>query len=93
VERRIDWVHLPVPRDRDDDAYFKPLTELAMQPATELYLGLLHHTDGIDGTRRRMAVANKFCPEYGIATECGFGRRDPSTMLELLRIHAEIADD
>jgi len=25
-------------------------------------------------------------------SECGFGRRDPATIAELLRIHAEVAD-
>ena len=29
--------------------------------------------------------------DFSIATECGFGRRDPKTIPELLRIHAEIA--
>jgi hypothetical protein len=28
----------------------------------------------------------------GIATKCGFGRRDPRTIPELLRVHAEAAD-
>lgn len=25
VDRRIDWVHIPVPIERDDDACFAPL--------------------------------------------------------------------
>ena len=29
---------------------------------------------------------------FGIATECGFGRRPAETIPELLRIHAEAAD-
>jgi hypothetical protein len=36
-------------------------------------------------------VAEKFAPEFSIATECGFGRRRPETIPELLRIHAEVA--
>jgi hypothetical protein len=33
-----------------------------------------------------------YSEEFFIATECGFGRRDPRTIPELLRIHAEVAD-
>ena len=38
-----------------------------------------------------MAAADRFCSSYGIATECGMGRRDPATVEPLLRIHAELA--
>ena len=31
------------------------------------------------------------CTDFSIATECGFGRRRPDTIPELLRIHAEVA--
>jgi hypothetical protein len=53
-------------------------------------LGLVHHTDGVAGTRARMATADKFVSEYDVATECGFGRRDPATIPDLLRIHREV---
>lgn len=92
VHRSIQWIHMPVPRDRSDDAYFAPLSDLRLKPETELYLGLVHHSDGVAGTRQRIAAAAKVIPDFGIATECGMGRRDPSTMLELLRVHAEVAD-
>ncbi len=91
LPRRIDFVHMPVPRGRDDDAYFAPLARLALRPETELYLGLVHFTDGVDGTRRRMAAASRVRPDFGIATECGFGRRAPETVKRLLEIHAEVA--
>jgi hypothetical protein len=91
AERPIQWVHLPVPRDRDDDAYFAPLRNLRLRPETELYLGLVHLTDGVAGTRRRLQAAERVVPDFGIATECGFGRRPPETIPELLRIHAAVA--
>ena len=50
------------------------------------FLGLVHLTDGVDGARTSMEVAGKFVSDYGIATECGFGRRDPATIHELLAI-------
>ena len=91
VTRSIDLVHMPVPRDRTDDAYFAPLSRLKLQSKAELCLGLIHYTDGVDGTMRRLAAAKKFRSDFSLATECGFGRRDPSTLLGLLRLHADVA--
>jgi hypothetical protein len=91
VKRPINLIHMPVPRDRSDDAYFAPLTKLQLRPETTLALGLVHHTDGLEGTTRRMATARKYVANFTIGTECGFGRRKPETILELLRIHAEAA--
>ncbi len=36
-------------------------------------------------------TAEKYAAQFLIATECGFGRRAPETIAELLRIHAEVA--
>jgi hypothetical protein len=91
IRRPLQLVHMPVPRDRDDDAYFAPLKGLALAPETELCLGLVHLTDGVEGSKRRLATARKFIEKFSIATECGFGRRDPRTIPELLRIHDEVA--
>ena len=86
VGRRSDFVHMAVPRDRNDPAYYAPLEELDIGD-TRLILGLVHYTDGIAGTRDRLAVAEKYVRDFGIATECGFGRRAASTIPDLLRIH------
>jgi hypothetical protein len=91
IKRPIALIHMPVPRDRADDAYFAALSRLRLHPETELCLGLVHYTDGIAGTRRRLATAERHATRFSIATECGFGRRDPATIPELLRIHAETA--
>ncbi len=92
IKRPVQLIHMPVPRNRSDDAYFAPLERLKLQPETELCLGLVHHTDGIEGTKRRLETAKRHAAHFSIATECGFGRRDPATIPELLRIHAIIAD-
>jgi hypothetical protein len=91
IRRSIELIHMPVPRDRSDEAYFAPLKALRLKPETELCLGLVHYTDGVAGTRNRLAAAEKFVKEFSIATECGFGRRQPDTIPELLRIHADVA--
>jgi methionine synthase II (cobalamin-independent) len=91
VERRIDWVHFAVPRDRDDAAYFAPLSNLEARPETRVALGLVHYTDGLEGARRRMEAARKVLPDFAVATECGFGRRPPETIRDLMRMHVEAA--
>lgn len=90
--RPIAWFHLPVPRERDDEGYFAPLADLRLSPETELYLGLLHATDGVEGAERRIAAARRAAPAFGVATECGFGRRPAETIGPLLDLHAATAD-
>jgi hypothetical protein len=87
LAREMTWIHFPVPRDRSDARYFSPLGQLSLSRDTEIYLGLVHFTDGEIGTRQRMATASSHLPNYGIATECGWGRRDPATIEKLLEIH------
>ncbi len=92
LQRNLNYIHMPVPRDRFDDAYFAPLAGLALAPETELYLGLVHMTGGEDGIRRRIAAASRVRPDFGIGTECGFGRRPPETIVPLLHLHAAAAE-
>src|SRR3546814_12862735 len=91
LARPMNWIHMPVPRDRDDDAYFAPLDGLDLGAETDLFLGLVHYTDGEDGTRRRMAAADRRISGYGIAPEYGLGRRDPATIPDLLGVHMRCA--
>jgi len=86
--RRTDYFHVAVPRDRTDDAYFAPLEELDIGEA-RLFLGLVHYTDGLDGTAARIEAARKHLAEFGISTECGFGRRPSEQVRRLLAIHRE----
>ena len=93
--RPVNFIHMPVPRDRSDAAYFAPLGALSLPAETDLYLGLVHFTDGADGTAARLVAALASLAghvgSFGIATECGFGRRDPVTIPPLLGIHATVA--
>src|SRR5262249_14711004 len=57
--RRLDFVHMPVPRDRADDAYFAPLQDLDLPTHTRLVLGLLHYTDGGEACRTRVVVPQR----------------------------------
>lgn len=88
--RPVHWIHMPVPIDRDDAAYFQPLQELDRRNLVQLFLGLLHEQDGVEGAKRRMAAADRFITDYGVATECGLGRRKPGIIDQLLDLHAAI---
>ena len=90
VERPIGWIHMPVPVERDDLAYFAPLAELDLPAETELYLGLVHKEDGVEGAQRRVAAAAQYVDDFGVATECGMGREPRKVVPELLRMQAEI---
>ena len=90
VERRITYIHMPVPISRTDESYFSPLRDLAYPG--ELYLGVVHAADGVDGTKKRMAVASKYAPKFGVACECGIARaRKADLVRRVLEIHAAVA--
>lgn len=84
VGRPVEWIHMPVPKSRDDLEYFAPLKDLKIGKA-RLYLGLVHVNDE-EGTKRRIATAQSVMSNFGVATECGLGRFSVSEMYNLLGI-------
>jgi len=91
VKRPIQFFHLPVPKDRTDDAYFAPLEKLQLGAGTELYLGLIHHNDSA-GDAARLAAARRHARVDGIAAECGMARGDPARLPSLLAAHVRAAE-
>jgi hypothetical protein len=98
VHRSVEWVHLPVPIERDDEEFFAALRDLELDEHTERYLGLVHARDGVEGAERRVAAARRAgVSTFGVATECGMGRRPPDRggsepgLVELLRTHAAVS--
>lgn len=92
VNRSINWIHMPVPMDRSDDAYFAPLKNLRLQDRTELYLGLVHAQDGLEGTKKRIAAAKKYVSNFGIGSECGISRgRDANVAMAFIKTYAAAA--
>src|SRR5262249_36720016 len=91
IEHRLAYIHMPVPADRGDDEFHRPLGDLKLGAETTLFLGVVHAKDGATGTRARIKAAHRYVPRFGIATECGMARaRSEETVRALLRIHAEI---
>jgi len=92
VSRPIVWMHMPVPVDRVDDAFYAPLEQLRLATSTELYLGLVHVTDGLSGTLARIESAKRHAPDFGIASECGISRgRNPNLALDFIKTYAAAA--
>jgi hypothetical protein len=89
LRRRLDFLHLPVPKDRTDDGYYAPLRGVTLQGETALYLGLVHYADHA-GDLARITAARKAVPRFGIATECGWGRTEPARVPGLIAAHREI---
>ena len=90
VHRKVDFLHLPVPKARDDTAYFAPLKDLAVPAGTRLYLGLIHFDDEA-GDRRRIAAARSAVSDFGISAECGWARGEADRTPGYLASHAKAA--
>jgi hypothetical protein len=91
AKRCIDFLHIPVPKDRADEAYYAPLKNWNKPAETKLYLGLLHHDDDA-GDKARIAVAQRFADDFGLSAECGWGRTEPGRLPGLLKGHRVAAE-
>jgi hypothetical protein len=90
VPRKVQWLHMPVPRSRMDDDYFAGLDGLQLKPETEIYLGLVHPQDGAEGAAKRVRAARAHLKAFGISTECGIARvRSPELVEKIIKICAE----
>jgi hypothetical protein len=93
--RPINWLHVPVPRQREDDAFFAPLGTLSLAPETQLFLGLVYLEDGIEGARRKIAIASKYVQGFGVAAACGLNNPGASSRArtgEMLDQHRVVAE-
>ena len=88
IHRPVQWIHMPVPKDRVDTAYFEPMRRLALRGETELYLGLVH-ADDMQATLQRTGAARKvISKDFGVGTECGMGRTPAELIDSILEISA-----
>ena len=88
--RRLDYVHMPVTQE-PADAFFAPLQRLEIGD-TKVFLGMVHHTDGIEDFRLRRDLARNYLGDFGIGSVCGYGRLHADELPDVLRIHAEDAE-
>ena len=80
VPRRIDAIQAATVTTWNKLAHWQPLANLAIEPGTEFYLGLVHAEDGAAGAKYRAALAAKFLDGFGLSTECGLGRHSPEQL-------------
>lgn len=91
VTRRIDAIQAATVAAWTKRAHWQPLSGLALEPLTEVYLGLLHAEDGAAGARERIEIAEQFLPRFGLSTECGLGRHSVEQLEAVLRAWGELA--
>ena len=87
--RRTDWVHVPVPIARNDDAYFAPLRDLRPADA-KVFLGLVH----LQMASRARLRGRAPLAVIWLASVSDRMRTRPAstrTLAEVLGIHREVA--
>jgi methionine synthase II (cobalamin-independent) len=92
VPRRIDAFQAATVTTWNRLAHWQPLANLAVEPDTEFYLGLVHAEDGAAGARYRAALASKFLPDFGLSTECGLGRHSAEQLDQVATAVTELFD-
>lgn len=90
----ISFFHVPVPVSAMGflDKYLAPLKQILpkfKEHRTELYLGVVQYDD-LEGTEKRIEAACKIVPEFGVATECGWGRTPVEQLDGILKLTSEV---
>jgi hypothetical protein len=73
LTRPVGYVHMPVIPEHtpEDYAHFKALK---LPKGAKLYIGLINLADGVEGARKRIAMAEAVVSDFGVGTFCGLGR-------------------
>ncbi len=91
VARPVNFIHMPVLRERNDAAFVAPLRRLKLPKGTEFYLGCVHPGDGA-GNAAKLAAAQQIIPVAGVGSECGWGRGDPARLDAILAAHKALIE-
>ena len=79
VKRKVDYVHIPViPEHQQAD--YDLLRAMKLGAGTKLYLGLINLADGLEGAKRRIAMASRSVSDFGVGMFCGLGRAPVNAM-------------
>lgn len=87
IQRPIAYIHIPLIPEHDKPEHYAPFKALKLHPETKLILGLVNLLDGVEGAKRRIALAEAVVsPDFGVAMFCGAGHPPPpGSFLEYLR--------
>lgn len=91
LQRSVQFVHVPVPVDRNDDDYFRPLENLRLPSETEFYVGCIHPGEEA-GNLQKWQCANAHTRVTGFGSECGWGRGDPVKLEPILDAHKRLLE-
>ena len=73
LRRPVSYFHMPViPEHRQED--YAPFKDVTLPAGTEIYLGLINVSDGLEGAKRRLGMAERILTDFGVANYCGLGR-------------------
>ena len=73
IKRPIAYVHIPIIPEHDKAEDYAAFKQLSLHPETNLIFELVNLQDGLEGARRRVALAEQVIPNFGIAMFCGLG--------------------
>ena len=97
IDRPIGYIHMPtIPEHQAAD--FAPLRRLKLHPETQLFLGVIHMDDGLEGARRRIAAAASAITDFGVGAFCGLAQPSrqeaahPHTVEEIFALHRKVAE-
>jgi hypothetical protein len=97
IGRSIGYIHMPTVPEHDV-ADFAPLKRLELHRETQLYLGVIHMDDGIEGAKRRIAAAATALSDFGVGAFCGLAQPSrleaarPHTVEEIFELHRKVAE-
>jgi hypothetical protein len=80
-------MHIPT-LDTEQDVFYAPLSDLRVGN-TRVYLGAIHSMESLE---RRLIVAKRYLPEFGLAAYCGFGRLSRAEADRLLTDHVSAVE-
>lgn len=84
VRRPIHFIQAATMREWDTPRHWRALAELRLRPETQLYIGLVHASDGVAGARLRHALVSEHLTQFGVSTECGLGRHSHEQVADVL---------
>ena len=79
LKRPLTYIHIPVIPEHTQGDYdvFKRLN---LPEGARLFIGLVNLGDGLEGAKRRIAMAGKAVADFGVATFCGLGHAPEGRM-------------
>jgi hypothetical protein len=91
LKRPMNYVHIPIIPEHDHIAAYLPLGKLKLPAETKLFLGLINQFDGLEGAKKRIALAEQVVADFGVASYCGLGfpalDGDVNTQLRHIGLH------